>query len=82
MFDPFVVLICLESLALLILVVIWVGIDFHHVVPHGHLVPEWIALIYPPSNGASSDPNEVGDTSRAFPYDRTGEELRVAAVDE
>jgi hypothetical protein len=82
MFNPFVVFICLESFALVILVVIWVGIDFHHVVPHGYLVPEWIALIYPPSNGASSDPDEVGDTSRDFPNDRTGEELLAAAVDE
>lgn len=82
MFDPFVVFICLESLALLILVVIWVGIDFHLVVPHGHLVPEWIDLIYPPSNGAGSDPDEVVDASRAFVNERTGEELHVAAVEE
>jgi hypothetical protein len=80
MIDPFVIFVCVEGFAIVMLIVIWVGIDFHHVVPHGHLVPEWIALIYPPANRGGNSPGEVADTSRTFPNQKTIEEWHGAPV--
>lgn len=69
--DPFVIFICLGSLAAVALIWIWIGVELHHVVSHGHLVPEWIALICPLAASVDEDVQN----------DQVAEEVGIARVE-
>jgi hypothetical protein len=77
--DPFVIFICLGSVAAVALIWIWVGIEMHHVVSHGHLVPEWIALICPST--VSVDADGSGQNDQVGEEARTAQAERYTAVD-